>query len=87
MGKINLELLSSALTIVVADTIIKPDIEVNDGSVKIKYKISNETIIKLSTMFELENCIRLDFFVDSVRLDIKHKVYNALSGRYVDNGL
>ena len=87
MSKINLELLSSALTIVVADTIIKPDIEVNDGSVKIKYKISNETIIKLSTMFELENCIRLDFFVDSVRLDIKHKVYNALSGRYVDNGL
>lgn len=87
MRKINLELLSSALTIVVADTIIKPDIEVNDGSVKIKYKISNETIIKLSTMFELENCIRLDFFVDSVRLDIKHKVYNALSGRYVDNSL
>ncbi len=87
MSKINLELLSSALTIVVADTIIKPDIEVNDGSVKIKYKISNETIIKLSTMFELENCIRLDFFVDSVRLDIKHKVYNALSGRYVENSL
>nr|DAP39657.1 MAG TPA: hypothetical protein [Caudoviricetes sp.] len=87
MSKINLELLSSALTIVVADTIIKPDIEVNGGSVKIKYKISNETIIKLSTMFELENCIRLDFFVDSVRLDIKHKVYNALSGRYVENNL
>ena len=87
MRKINLELLSSALTIVVADTIIKPDIEVNYGSVKIKYKISNETIIKLSTMFELENCISLDFFVDSVRLDIKHKVYNALSGRYVENSL
>lgn len=84
---IDFELLSSALTIVVADTIIKPDIEVNDGSVKIKYKISNETITKLSTMFELENCIRLDFFVDSVRLDIKHKVYNALSGRYVENSL
>lgn len=84
---IDFELLSSALTIVIADTIIKPDIEVNDDSVKIKYKISNETITKLSTMFELENCIRLDFFVDSVRLDIKHKVYNALSGRYVENSL
>lgn len=87
MSRVNLELLSSALTIVVANTIIKPDIEVNDGSVKIKYKISNETITKLSTMFELENCIRLDFFVDNVRLDIKHKVYNALSGRYVENSL
>lgn len=87
MSRVNLELLSSALTIVVADTIIKPDIEVNDGSVKIKYKISNETITKLSTMFELENCIILDFFVDSVRLDIKHKVYNALSGGYVENSL
>ena len=87
MSRVNLELLSSALTIVVADTIIKPDIEVNDGSVKIKYKISNKTITKLSTMFELENCIRLDFFVDSVRLDIKHKVYNALSGGYMENSL
>ena len=87
MSRVNLELLSSALTIVVADTIIKPDIEVNDGSVKIKYKISNKTITKLSTMFELENCIRLDFFVDRVRLDIKHKVYNALSGGYVENSL
>lgn len=87
MKRVNLELLSSALTIVIADTIVKPDIEVNGGSVKIIYKISNETITKLSTMFELENCIRLDFFVDSVRLDIKHKVYNALSGRYVDNSL
>ena len=87
MSRVNLELLSSALTIVVADTIIKPDIEVNDGSVKIKYKISNETITKLSTMFELEKCIILDFFVDSVRLDIKHKVYNALSGGYVENSL
>lgn len=87
MSRVNLELLSSALTIVVADTIIKPDIEVNDGSVKIKYKISNKTITKLSTMFELENCIRLDFFVDSVRLDIKHKVYNALSGGCVENSL
>lgn len=87
MKRVNLELLSSALTIVIADTIVKPDIEVNDGSVKIIYKISNETITKLSTMFELENCIRLDFFVDGVRLDIKHKVYNALSGRYVDNSL
>lgn len=87
MKRVNLELLSSALTIVIADTIVKPDIEVNDGSVKIKYKISNETITKLSTMFELENCIRLDFFVDIVRLDIKHKIYNALSGRYVDNSL
>lgn len=87
MSRVNLELLSSALTIVIADTIVKPDIEVNDGSVKIIYKISNETITKLSTMFELEHCIRLDFFVESVRLDIKHKVYNALSGRYVDNSL
>lgn len=63
MKRVNLELLSSALTIVIADTIVKPDIEVNDGSVKIKYKISNETITKLSTMFELENCIRLDFLL------------------------
>lgn len=87
MRRVDFDLLASALTIVIADTIIKPKIEVNDGSVKIKYKISNETITKLSTMFELENCIRLDFFVDSVRLDIKHKVYNALSGRYVENSL
>lgn len=87
MSRVNLDLLSSALTIVIADTIIKPDIEVSDGSVKIIYKVSDVSITKLSTMFELEHCIRLDFFVDSVRLDIKHKVYNALSGRYVDNSL
>lgn len=87
MSRINLELLSSALTIVIADTIIKPDIEINGGSVKIIYKISDVVITKLSTMFELEHCIRLDFFVDSVRLDIKHRTYNALSGRYVDNSL
>ncbi|MBF1117235.1 MAG: hypothetical protein HXL58_00100 [Solobacterium sp.] len=87
MSRVNLELLSSALTIVIADTIVKPDIEVNGGSVKIVYKVSDVVITKLSTMFELEHSIRLDFFVDSVRLDIKHKVYNALSGRYVENSL
>lgn len=87
MSRVNFDLLSSALTIVIADTIVKPDIEVNDGSVKIIYKVSDVSITKLSTMFELERCMRLDFFVDSVRLDIKHKVYNALSGRYVDNSL
>nr|DAY43501.1 MAG TPA: hypothetical protein [Caudoviricetes sp.] len=84
---IDFELLSSALTIVIADTIVKPDIEVNGGSVKIVYKVSDVAITKLSTMFELEHSIRLDFFVDSVRLDVKHKVYNALRGRYVDNSL
>lgn len=87
MSRVDLELLSSALTIVIADTIVKPDIEVNGGSVKIIYKISDVAITKLSTMFELEHCMRLDFFVDSVRLDIKHKVYNALRGRYVENSL
>ena len=47
MRKINLELLSSALTIVIADKIIKPKIEVNDGSVKIIYEFSGFTITEL----------------------------------------
>lgn len=54
MRKINLELLSSALTIVIADTIIKPRIEVEDGSVKIVYEFCGSTITELSTVFEIE---------------------------------
>ena len=76
---INLELLSSALTIVIGDTILKPKIEREDGSIKIIYKLPNVTITELSTMFEIEHCMRLDFFVDKIRLKIKHQIYNSLS--------
>lgn len=80
---IDFELLSSALTIVIADMIIKPRIEVNDGSVKIIYEFSGLTITELSTMFEIEQCFRLDFFVEKVTLKIKHQIYNSMSERYV----
>ena len=80
---INLELLSSALTIVIGDEIIKPNIEVNGGSIKIIYELSTVTITELSTMFEIEHCIRLDFFVEKVTLKIKHQIYNSLSERYI----
>lgn len=83
MGRINLELLSSALTIVIADTIIKPKIEVNDGSVKIIYEFSGLTITELSTVFEIEQCFRLDFFVEKITLKIKHQIYNSMSERYI----
>lgn len=83
MKKVNLDLLSSALTIVIADTIIKPKIEVNDGSVKIIYEFSGMTITELSTVFEIEQCFRLDFFVEKVTLKIKHQIYNSMSERYV----
>lgn len=36
---IDFELLSSALTIVIADKIIKPKIEADNGSVKIMYEM------------------------------------------------
>lgn len=77
------ELLSGALTIVIADTIIKPKIEVNDGSVKIIYEFSGMTITELSTVFEIEQCFRLDFFVEKVTLKIKHQIYNSMSERYI----
>lgn len=83
MRRVNFDLLASALTIVIADTIIKPRIEVNDGSVKIIYEFSGLTITELSTMFEIEQCFRLDFFVEKVTLKIKHKIYNSMSERYV----
>lgn len=83
MGRINLELLSSALTIVIADTIIKPRIEVEDGSVKIVYEFWGSTITELSTVFEIEQCYRLDFFVEKVILKIKHRIYNFMSERYI----
>ena len=83
MRRINLELLSSALTIVIADTIIKPKIKVNDGSVKIVYEFSGSTITELSTVFEIEQCYRLDFFVEKVILKIKHRIYNFMSERYI----
>lgn len=76
---ISLELLSSALTIVIGDTICKPKIEREDGSIKIIYKLSTVTITELSTIFEIEHCMRLDFFVDKIRLKIKHQIYNSLS--------
>ena len=76
---ISLELLSSALTIVSGDTIYKPEIEREDGSIKIIYKLSTVTITELSTIFEIEHCVRLDFFVDKIRLKIKHQIYNSLS--------
>lgn len=78
MRRINIDLLSSALTMVVDDMIIKPKIEVEDSSVKIIYKFSNTTITELSTLFEIEHCVRLDFFVDRVRLKVKHSIYNLL---------
>lgn len=83
MRRVNFELLASALTIVIADMIIKPKIEVNDGSVKIIYEFSGLTITELSTVFEIEQCFRLDFFVEKVTLKIKHQIYNSMSERYV----
>lgn len=83
MRRVNFDLLASALTIVIADTIIKPKIEVNDGSVKIIYEFSSFTITELSTIFEIEQCFRLDFFVEKVTLKIKHKIYNSMSERYI----
>lgn len=83
MRRVNFDLLASALTIVIADTIIKPKIEVNDGSVKIIYEFSGFTITELSTIFEIEQCFRLDFFVEKVTLKIKHQIYNSMSERYI----
>ena len=83
MRRVDFDLLASALTIVIADMIIKPRIEVNDGSVKIIYEFSGLTITELSTMFEIEQCFRLDFFVEKVTLKIKHQIYNSMSERYV----
>lgn len=83
MRRVNFDLLASALTIVIADTIIKPKIEVNDGSVKIVYEFSGLTITELSTIFEIEQCFRLDFFVEKVTLKIKHQIYNSMSERYI----
>lgn len=83
MRKVNFDLLASALTIVIADMIIKPKIEVNNGSVKIIYEFSGLTITELSTVFEIEQCFRLDFFVEKVTLKIKHQIYNSMSERYV----
>lgn len=79
---IDLELLSSALTIVIADEIIIPEIEVDNGSVKIMYKISDTTVTELSNVFEIEHCMRLDFFTEKVRLNAKHQIYNNLAMRY-----
>lgn len=83
MRRVNFDLLASALTIVIADTIIKPKIEANDGSVKIIYEFSGFTITELSTIFEIEHCFRLDFFVEKVTLKIKHQIYNSMSERYI----
>ena len=83
MIRVDFDLLASALTIVIADTIIKPKIEVNDGSVKIIYEFSGFTITELSTIFEIEQCFRLDFFVEKVTLKIKHQIYNSMSERYI----
>ena len=83
MRRVNFDLLASALTIVIADTIIKPKIEVNDGSVKIIYEFSGFTITELSTIFEIEQCFRLDFFVEKVTLKIKHQIYNSMSESYI----
>lgn len=83
MRRVDFDLLASALTIVIADTIIKPKIEVNDGSVKIIYEFSGFTITELSTIYEIEQCFRLDFFVEKVTLKIKHQIYNSMSERYI----
>lgn len=83
MRRVNFDLLASALTIVIADTIIKPKIEVEDGSVKIVYEFSGSTITELATVFEIEQCFRLDFFVEKVTLKIKHQIYNSMSERYI----
>lgn len=83
MRRVDFDLLASALTIVIADTIIKPKIEVNDGSVKIIYEFSGFTITELSTVFEIEQCFRLDFFVEKITLKIKHQIYNSMSERYI----
>lgn len=83
MRRVNFDLLASALTVVIADMIIKPKIEVNDGSVKIIYEFSGFTITELSTIFEIEQCFRLDFFVEKVTLKVKHQIYNSMSERYI----
>lgn len=83
MRRVNFDLLASALTIVIADTIIKPEIKVNDGSVKIIYEFFGLTITELSTVFEIEQCFRLDFFVEKITLKIKHQIYNSMSERYI----
>ena len=56
MRRVNFDLLASALTIVIADEIIVP---------------------------EIEQCFRLDFFVEKVTLKIKHQIYNSMSERYI----
>lgn len=83
MRRVDFDLLASALTIVIADTIIKPKIEVNDGGVKLIYEFCGFTITELSTIFEIEQCFRLDFFVEKVTLKIKHQIYNSMSERYI----
>ena len=79
---IDLELLSSALTIVVGDLIIKPKIEVNDGDVKIVYERFGTTFTETTTTFEINHCMRLDFLVDKIRLSAKYSVYNNATMRY-----
>lgn len=79
---IDLELLSSALTIVVGDLIIKPKIEVNDGDVKIVYERFGTTFTETTTTFEINHCMRLDFLVDKIRLSAKYSVYNNATTMY-----
>ena len=79
---IDFELLSSALTIVIADKIIKPKIEADNGGVKIMYEISDITVTELATVFKIEHCVRLDFFTEKVRLNAKHQIYNNLAMMY-----
>lgn len=87
MRRVNLDLLSSALNIVVSDMIIKPKIEVKDDDVKIIYDFPNVTVTRIATLFEIESCVRLDFFVDKTRLDVKHRAYNSLLNGYKNDGL
>jgi hypothetical protein len=79
---IDLELLSSALTIVIGDVMLKPKIEVDNGSVKIIYDYYGTTFTELTTTFEVEHCMRLDFLVEKIRLNAKYGIYNNLSMRH-----
>nr|DAG48018.1 MAG TPA: hypothetical protein [Caudoviricetes sp.] len=82
MRRVNFDLLASALTIVIADMIIKPKIEVNDGEVKIVYERFGTTFTETTTTFEVNHCMRLDFLIDKIRLSAKYSIYNNATMRY-----
>lgn len=55
--------------------------------IDLKLLSSALTIVILATVFEIEHCMRLDFFIGKVRLNAKHQIYNNLAMRYTHVGL